>query len=572
MSEQPKWDFNTPDTSTSTQDKLHESSMFDSWDSRYTPTTLSEAREMSYAPHLTQTMANLLPSTLQLGKDIIYPLFNPKKTYKSFKELGKSIYYKIAVSGTQEEEERVADAVGQYFKDRYGSIENIGKTFRQDPMGLASDVALLMAGGGGIMVKMPSSTSKVVGSAILNASKYAPENVALSNSAKTIRWGWDNGVAPFTSAMLGKLTSTSSDAVNVAVQSGKAGGETRVLFRDFMSSRKDGMKMVSDLVDNFEQFRINNIKNGGKDWSKIANIPLTEKQLASLRKVLADLKDEAKLVMADGTVIKNASGLSEQATKVHSKIVGLIEGFLNNPQAKSLHTIEGLDWLKKALDNQMPSGLNVNQVGGSVVAMARGGVNNIIKFDEAGQLTTYGKMMAGYEEMIFLEQLMKKELGLGNKVNAGNILRKIQQIMKQNQQSGYGFRFDLLKDLDPDMITKLGGQAFEPIMPGTGLGVGGVLDPASAIALGVGMSSLTSPRLMGNVALAVGDAQRLWNNYARPVTNRVGLLSDMTGNKLTNISSQVGQIGAETSGQGLLTQGMSPTEIMYDFNKRNEDN
>ena len=159
--------------------------------------------------------------------------------------------------------------------------------------------------------------------------------------------------------------------------------------------------------------------------------------------------------------------------------------------------------------------------------------------------------------------------------------------MKQNQQSGYGFRFDLLKDLDPDMITKLGGQAFEPIMPtglmgggvagsvglGTGLGIGsGVLDPASAIALGIGMSSMTSPRLMGNVALAVGDAQRLWNNYARPVTNRVGLLSDMTGNKLTNISSQVGQLGAETSGQGLLTQGMSPTKIMYDFNKRNEDN
>ena len=39
----------------------------------------------------------------------------------------------------------MARAVGDYFSDRYGSIDGVKKSFRDDPLGVASDIASVMS-------------------------------------------------------------------------------------------------------------------------------------------------------------------------------------------------------------------------------------------------------------------------------------------------------------------------------------------------------------------------------------------------------------------------------------------
>ena len=97
--------------------------------------------------YLSQTIGNLPESSLQLAKDTITPLVQPIETAKTLRDLGASVInlglpeqYEIGDNG-----EKMARAVGDYFSDRYGSIDGVKKSFRDDPLGVASDIASVMS-------------------------------------------------------------------------------------------------------------------------------------------------------------------------------------------------------------------------------------------------------------------------------------------------------------------------------------------------------------------------------------------------------------------------------------------
>lgn len=83
----------------------------------------------SEQPILKQAITNLPGSTLKLGKDIVDVIINPVTTAKSIFELGKGVV-SLAIPGEQPSEE-TAKAVGRYFVDRYGSLDNIKKPLQQ---------------------------------------------------------------------------------------------------------------------------------------------------------------------------------------------------------------------------------------------------------------------------------------------------------------------------------------------------------------------------------------------------------------------------------------------------------
>jgi hypothetical protein len=103
----------------------------------------------------------------QFLKDVITPFTQPVETAKSIWELGKSVGNLLFVEGEQENEE-LARAVGEFFKERYGGIENIKKTFRTDPVGFVGDLSILISGGAALPARAPGivgQTSRAIGKA-----------------------------------------------------------------------------------------------------------------------------------------------------------------------------------------------------------------------------------------------------------------------------------------------------------------------------------------------------------------------------------------------------------------------
>lgn len=73
----------------------------------------------------------------------------PQKTLKSVADLATGVVQK-AIPGEQSKE-FIADAMGQFFVDRYGSLERAKNTFLTDPVGFVADASMFISGGGGAL-------------------------------------------------------------------------------------------------------------------------------------------------------------------------------------------------------------------------------------------------------------------------------------------------------------------------------------------------------------------------------------------------------------------------------------
>ena len=178
----------------------------------------------------------------------------------------------------------------------------------------------------------------------------------------------------------------------------------------------------------------------------------------------------------------------------------------------AFHTAEGLDILKRKVDDLYPLQAQASQEA-RVVADLR----NKIKAQIVKQVPEYVDVMKPYEEAIRLEKELVKELSLNRKGAAGTTLRKLQSTMRNNVNTAYGNRLELLNKLDPELLPDLSGQALSEIAPrglqravgGGAAAYGAFVEPTALLGL-----PFQSPRLVGETALKIGQAQRL----AQPIS------------------------------------------------------
>ena len=107
-----------------------------------------ESQPRTVGNTLSRAASNLLPSLGRLIKDVTAPVHSPIDTTKGLYGLASGLV-QMVIPGEQANEQKVRE-VGKYFGDRYGGMENILKTFEEDPAGLAADVASLFASGGAL--------------------------------------------------------------------------------------------------------------------------------------------------------------------------------------------------------------------------------------------------------------------------------------------------------------------------------------------------------------------------------------------------------------------------------------
>jgi hypothetical protein len=444
-------------------------------------------------PILQQALYNLPSSTLQLGKDIIQPIIAPGEFFKSTYSLGKGVI-ELAIPGEQPDE-KTAKAVGEYLANRYGGMSNIRDTFAKDPAGILADAAMLLRGGGALATKVPGLTK--AGQIVSQVGKKIDPVEYLYQGGKL----GAQGAGKATTALLGLTTGVGGEAISQAVQAGKAGGDTQRLLTGEMRGTSEGVDVVSQATGKLKEMALER----GKEYQTTkAGLRLDELpvDIGKVRQSFNEFSDSKKF--------EGMSELSAKAQKKLANISKIIDEFEANPK---LHNAKGLDMLKRRVDAEYPSGLNVGD-SGLVVSQIR----NKIKQQILTEAPEYGKVMKAYEQAIALEKTIMKELSLGNKTAAGTALRKLQSSMRNNVNTNYGNRLDMLKNLDPDLLPQLAGQALSNISPrglqglsagsaaayGIPAALSGLINPAALLGL-----PLQSPRLMGEVALKAGQAQRI---------------------------------------------------------------
>jgi hypothetical protein len=102
----------------------------------------------SEKPILNQFLENVGNSTGNYIKDMTSIIHSPKQTVEGLRNVINGVGYKTGLFPEHKDAEPYADAAGQYYKDRWGGIDNIGNTLWEDPVGGVADFAGLLTLGG----------------------------------------------------------------------------------------------------------------------------------------------------------------------------------------------------------------------------------------------------------------------------------------------------------------------------------------------------------------------------------------------------------------------------------------
>lgn len=170
---------------------------------------------------------SVLPSTYEFGKAIYQTIRHPFSSVKGLGTVTLGAIQKL-VPGAQDSEQAF-DAVVNFYKDRYGSLDRFANTIERDPVGFLSDASVVL-GGGATIVKGVAKGAELAGlsrtaSAIANTGEWtsrfgrAIEPTQLAKAtARTFNKGvgldkaWNTARSQLTKRKLG-ITDATEEAV-----------------------------------------------------------------------------------------------------------------------------------------------------------------------------------------------------------------------------------------------------------------------------------------------------------------------------------------------------------------------
>jgi len=474
----------------------------------------------------TQALGNIDESSKQLVNDIITPFLNPVQTAKDLYSLSKSVASLIpGVEG----DDTQAKAVGKFFKDRYGSLESIKQTFATDPVGMLSDVSIILTGGATLAPKA-SATASVLS----KASKIA--------SPIETAGGFAIGKAAQGSGTLGKqvsgyLTGTGVGALDTAIKTGKNYGATGFFASPTAKQKqKDFLDSLNEKIST-EQITTD-LEKAVSELKKSTKIDYQNK-LAGLK--LQDVKIQPSLIAKQFNEFirkeKTKGGTTRFGADTNNFLETIYKELNEISKNPAKHTAADFHQLKFKIDDMLPKDLTTQT---SRVNMELAGIiDNAIASKSSGYLD----MNKAYSTAKKLEQKFIDDLAVGNKKNATQTMNRLLSVLKDQNLTNYGARLESLKLLDniteQNLFEKLAGTQLSGLIPRGNVGkltMGGSIVvpmaeamltgtnfvPPSAILPGL---ALTSPKIAGTTGNILGRVQGLTKNL--PV---LGLLQRPTAN------------------------------------------
>ena len=451
---------------------------------------------------------NFPSSAMGLVSDLVTAVTNPIQTAKTVLDLGAGVLQAVLPErfvqavGEDKQSREVARKVGEFYKDRYGSVEGAKKAIAEDPAGVLADAATVLYGGGAAL-RTGALATQVGTRGAVTAQPVARAGEAVSRLGSTID---PLGIVARTATgalapIAGITTGAGPEAIRQAFEAGKAGGERGRMFRENISGLADPENVLTAAKQNLDVLR--NMKSE-QYRSGMVNITKDKSVLSfdGIDKAIADAEKRTKF---KGQIKDQA------AFNALTEVRETVDNWKTLDPAE-YHTPEGLDALKQAIgatlekfDPKTNSYNTVNQV------------YNSVKSEVVKQAPVYANVMRDYTKSMDQIKEVERALSLGNKASADTAMRKLQSLMRDNVQTNYGQRVRLARQLEEKggqmMMPGIAGQALQSVVPRgmsqvTGTGLTGYLGFQGMLPQAVGMAALSSPRLMGETAYGLGVAAR----------------------------------------------------------------
>lgn len=446
-------------------------------------------------------VTNFPDSAVKFGKDLIHPVLHPIDTATSLKNVGQGVLEKTGIMSGQEHIP-YADAVGQFFKDRYGGIENVKRTLATDPVGFAADLSAVLSGGGGLAARTGGTLGKV-GEIAGTVGRTVDPLSAVSATAR--------GVGKVGSELIGGIgTGTGGESVRAAARAGYEGGEAGRAFQENMRGAVPTSDVVADARNAVKTMRD---QRGAayREGMKGVGADSTVLDFARVDKGLQD---------AQAVKTYKGQNISPSTEKIAAELTDAVQGW-KALDPKEFHTVEGLDALKQKIGD-----IRDKTDFGTPARAAAERVYQAVRGTIVQQMPAYAKVMKGYEEASTQIKEIERTLSLNPNANVDTALRKLQSVLRNNVNANYGRRGELadflVKSGAPHLLESLAGQALNTWMPRglnkIGMQVGMEMTLAALghaavggvpgwLAAAAGLPAM-SPRLVGEGAYYAGKAAR----------------------------------------------------------------
>lgn len=473
-------------------------------------------RTLSSAPG--EALSNLGSSAANFAEAVAQPFLHPVDTAKSIGSIlggiespkkmvqvtlpnGQKVFQPQDVQETTEQKAQrtaPAEAVGQFFADRYGGWENVKKTMATDPVGFLADAASVLSLGGGAAVRAPGAVGQV-------AKAVGSVGSAIDPIANTLRAAelTGKGAGLATSAVLGKTTGVGGPVVRSAAREGFEGNP--VLLENMRGAPPEGLvDMAESALGKMRQERATEYKAG---MSSVKADPT----VLDFKPVVEAFADSIKVGTFEGkTINRSAVGTQQQ-------ILNILMEWRNSP-ADVYHTPAGFDALKQTLGDIRDA--TQPHTPARVVADR---VYNSVKKQIEKQAPEYAKTMKSYAEASEKLKEMQKAFSIGGTAADDTGVRKLLSTARNNVTSNYSMRAKMLEELakhEPNLPAAIAGQTLNSMQPrglpanlGSMVGLGAIVsNPAIA-----GVLPAFSPRIVGEAAYGGGRAMGLLNQGASAV-------------------------------------------------------
>lgn len=488
------------------------------------------------------TLSNVPGSAYNLVEDTIAPFLSPIETAESMADLGVGLY-SLATGGDAPEEE-VAEAVGQYFVDRYGSGDALKNSFKTDPVGVAADVLGVFTGGSAILAKTGKLASKGAGMANLDktakvldkAAKVAEkgqkalQKVELDTATPRIVKGATNLGGKLTSELAGVFTGTGSQPIQRAFDVGRE-SDFEVPFtnrgaraKEFKGTMRESENQIPEtqIVAAAEE-GLGELQNRkSQNYVQGMRIADLESQPADYSEVLNKISELKKQAYGDGP--KAPPTFGPKTMQVLQEVTSLVNDWVYNPDTQ---TLGSMDRLKRRLDD-----VEIDAIG-TKSGMVKSSVRNAVANEIRRQSPEYSQIMQPYEDAKNLVDDIKSSLSIGDRKTASQSLRKLQQVTRNNVNTNFGRNISLVAELDDltdfNIVDQLSARALQPLAPTS---IGRMADKANVMAVGAqavdpgAMLNLlpSMPRVAGEAGYYTGRLAKLMS----PVTDNLENVSRVT--------------------------------------------
>ena len=527
-----------------------------------------EAIENSYA---LQTLYNVPSSARALFEAVFMPVLDPVGFATGIVGLGDSL---LGMAGITDGDPESAKAVGKYFADRYGSVDGFKEAFKNDPIGILSDVAVVATLGAGAvakgtvfagqMAKQGGKTNALIESVKKGAettgavaSKLDPimGSIAIAQLpiVKNFLAGGGKLLASPLALTTGKGVETVSKAFEAGLQGGKQGQSFKSQFLGKGSPDDIVNKAIEGLMEskNAMQKTYNNNMTGLAMSQKI--VPDFAGKLRAIRQKYLD-----KYMRFDATQGKDVLKLPNGAEPFYKQIDDIIETAIKDTKN---YTYGALDDVKRQIDMASPNVFNATNKNATDALTIRNDVKDLI----VQEMPDYADVMKAYEDANLAKIQIEKALMLGTNIkeipNIEGTYRRLLSALNDGVNANFGKRAEFVNKIDPtgELSAGIAGANLGQILPsnivsrGTAGAIGGsaFLNPATLALL-----PATSPAVVGGLAYGAGRTLGLAGKYA-PYGNP----SAFTSRSLAEPSLLAEDFNDPNT--SILTYGMNKTTPYY---------